>query len=42
MFFAGPGVWVRVACPDAGCSDDLSVAVIVGVPAAVELISVAV
>ena len=42
MFVAGPGVCVRVACPDTGGCTDVSVAVIVAVPAVVELVSVAV
>ena len=39
MFAAGPGVWVSVACPE--MPSVLSVAVIVGVPAVVELVNVA-
>jgi hypothetical protein len=42
MFFAGPGVCVRVASPEAACPAHVLVAVIVGVPTAVEPVSVAV
>lgn len=41
MFFAGPGVCVSVAVPDTGGDTELSVAVIVRVPATVEPVSVA-
>ena len=38
----GPRVWVSVACPDTCGRTELSVAVIVGWPTVVELVTVAV
>jgi hypothetical protein len=39
---AGPGAWVKVACPETCGEAELSVAVIVGAPIVVELVIVAV